>query len=368
VSIRSDLPALEGVAYLNSGTNGPMPRAAADAMRAEVDAAVSEPRIGRPAFERIMELRARARAALGRVVGAPPERIALTNSTTQGIGAVIAGIDWNPGDEVLTTTEEHPGLTSPLDVISSRHGVNVVAVPAEQLEERITGRTRMVAVSHVLWTTGRVLDTPALAAAAHDAGASLLLDAAQSAGAIPVDAEATGADFYAFSGQKWLLGPQGTGGLWVSPEWTEKLWTAQSSFWNLQGAKVGEFHDTAGRLDQGTLDTVGLAGITAALEWVESIPGGRKDWERVTGENAARARARLRRQPGVAIGEHDREDAPLVAITVDGVEDTVELTGRLAEQGILIRYIPDTPWMRASIGAWTTDDEVDRLANALTDG
>ncbi|HEV8451899.1 MAG TPA: aminotransferase class V-fold PLP-dependent enzyme, partial [Gaiellales bacterium] len=214
MSIRSDLPSLEGVSYLNAGTNGPLPRAAAEAMRRELDMSLSEPRIGMAAFQHYRELRERARAALGRAVGAPPEQVALTSSTTQGVGIVISGIDWKPGDEVLTTTEEHPGIRSPLDVIARRAGVRVVELPPDRLLDGISDGTRMVAVSHVLWTTGQVLDAAAISAAAHDAGASLLLDGAQSAGAIAVDAAATGADFYAFSGQKWLLGPQGSGGLW----------------------------------------------------------------------------------------------------------------------------------------------------------
>jgi L-cysteine/cystine lyase len=366
VSIRSDLPSLEGVAYLNAGTNGPLPRPAAEAMRRELDTSLAEPRIGMAAFQHYRELRDRARAALGRAVGAPPEQIALTSSTTQGVGIVISGIDWKAGDEVLTTTEEHPGIRSPLDVIARRAGVRVVELPPERLLDGIGDGTRMVAVSHVLWTTGRVLDVAAISAAAHEAGASLLLDGAQSAGAIAVDAAATGADFYAFSGQKWLLGPQGSGGLWVSPQWLDRAWTAQSSYWNLEQGVVGDFLPTAARFDGGTLDTVTVAGIGAAIEWVESLPGGRAGWLARTAENASRARERLRRQPGVTVADHGNDGAPLIAITVAGQEDTVALNERLGAQGILARYIPDTPWLRISVGAWTSDDDVERLAAALS--
>jgi L-cysteine/cystine lyase len=191
VSIRSDLPSLDGVAYLNAGTNGPLPRPAAEAMRRELDMSLAQPRIGMAAFQHYRELRDRARAALGRAVGAPPEQVALTGSTTQGVGIVISGIDWQAGDEVLTTTEEHPGIRSPLDVIARRAGVRVVELPPERLLDGIGDGTRMVAVSHVLWTTGRVLDVAAISAAAHAVGASLLLDGAQSAGAIAVDAVVT---------------------------------------------------------------------------------------------------------------------------------------------------------------------------------
>ncbi len=366
MTIRDQLPSLEGVTFLNAGTNGPMPRAAEQAMREELELAVRRPRIGMAVFQHMMELRVRARAALARSVNAPPEQVAVTSSTSNGVGIVMAGLDWSPGDEVVTTTEEHPGILSPLDVLSSRYGVDVKQVPADDLEEAITERTRMVAVSHVLWTTGRRLDAQRLAAAAHDVGASLLLDGAQSAGAIEVDAPGSGADFYAFSGQKWLLGPQGTGGLWVSPEWHDRLWTAQSTFWNLTEGKIGQFRPDAGRYDGGTVDTTVLAGIIAAIEWVESLKGGRAGWTQVTAGNAVRARERLSAQPGINVADQGDGGGPLIALTVDGVDDTAALVGRLAEQGILIRYIPGTPYLRVSVGAWTTDDEVERLAEALT--
>ena len=109
-----------------------------------------------------------------------------------------------------------------------------------------------------------------------------------------------------------------------------------------------------------------MAGIGAAIEWVESLPGGRAGWLAQTADNASRARERLRRQPGVTVADHGNDGAPLIALTVAGQEDTVALNERLGAQGILARYIPDTPWLRISVGAWTSDDDVERLAAALS--
>src|SRR5436305_118997 len=161
----------------------------------------------------------------------------------------------------------------------------------------------------------------------HAAGALLLVDGAQSVGAIGVDAPASGADAYAFSGQKWLLGPQGTGGLWVSPELLPSLWPTQSSYWNLKDGQVGQFREDAGRVDGGTLDTAPLAGITAAIDWVESQPGGRTGWVEQTARNAQAARARLRTVPGLTLGAHDNDDAPLIAFTIESEPDSVALAG-----------------------------------------
>ena len=258
--MRDQLPAVHGSVHMNTGTSGPMPQAAIDAMRSSVEAN-AEPRITRPYFESLLGGREVARAAAGRAVGAPPEQIALTTSTTLGIGLVMSGLDWREGDEIVTTTEEHPGILSPLDVLRQRCGVVPRFVDAGDVAGAVNDRTRMVAISHVLWTTGRTLDLQPIADAVHAVGGLLLIDGAQSAGNIAVDVAATGADVYAFSGQKWLLGPLGSGALWVSPELTQRIWPVTSGYLNLEGGEIGKFKTTAGRLDGGTNDPATVAGF-----------------------------------------------------------------------------------------------------------
>jgi L-cysteine/cystine lyase len=355
------------VAYLNTGTNGPVPRTALDAMRAELERSSLEPRIGMPYYERLIGLRSETRAAFGRTVGVPAEQIALTNSTTQGVGMVTAGIDWSPGDELITTTEEHPGLLSPLDVVARRSGAVVREVDASDLLDAVTPETRLVAVSHVLWTTGRRLDLPALAERAHLVGAELLVDGAQSVGSMDVRVLETGADYYAFSGQKWLMGPQGTGGLWVAPDRVEALSPALSGYFSLADGKIGQMRPGAARFDGGSFDTVVLAGSLAAMEWVEAQPGGRAGWTERIATNADRARARLAAEPWITIAAPPGPPGPLLAMSVEGIDDLPAAVAGLAERGVLVRFIPGTPYLRVSIGGWTTDEDVERLVSGLSE-
>jgi L-cysteine/cystine lyase len=360
--MRDQLPAVHGTVHMNTGTSGPMPQTAIDAM-AEAVQRNAEPRITRTYFESLLGGRDIAREAAGRVVGAPPEQIAITTSTTLGIGLIMSGLDWNEGDEIVTTTEEHPGILSPLEVLRQRCGVVPRFVDAGEVAEAVNDRTKMVAVSHVLWTTGRTLDLPPIADAVHAVGGLLLIDGAQSAGNIAVDVDSTGADAYAFSGQKWLLGPLGSGALWVSPELTSRVWPVTSGYLSLEGGEIGKFKQTAGRLDGGTNDPATVAGFTAALEWVEKLPGGRPRWIEQIASNASAARERLSEVPGLRLGLDSGNG--LIAFTLEGHEDTAGLAAVLAERGVLVRFIPNTPWMRASIGAWTTPDDVEALAAAL---
>jgi L-cysteine/cystine lyase len=360
---RHDLPALAGCAYLNAGTNGPMPRVATEAMAAEVRTAAELPRIGKAAMENLLGLRARARGAAARALGAAEDEIALTSSTSHGIGLVCAGLEWSAGGEVVTTTEEHPGLLGPLDELAHRHGVTIREVPAQDVAAAIGPETTMVAVSHVLWTTGLVLPLPEISAAAHAVGATVLVDGAQSGGAIALDMVATGADFYAASGQKWLLGPQGTGALWVHPRQHDRLRPATPSYFTYDG-KVGTFRAGAARFDAGSLDTTVLAGFATAVEWVEGLPGGRAAWLALGAERAAAARRRLDAIPGVSVLDPGGPCSGLIALTVAGPEPA-DVSASLGERNVLVRPVPGTPFVRVSIGAWTNDDDLDALAEGL---
>ena len=145
-----------------------------------------EGRVGLEYIERVLALRAELRAELAGLVGAEADQVALTASTTDGCNVVLAGLDLAPEDEVVTTTDEHFGLIGPLHA----SGARVVVVPpdADAIAAAVTPRTRLLAVSHVLWTTGQVLPVRELR---ERTGIPILVDGAQSVGAIPVDAART---------------------------------------------------------------------------------------------------------------------------------------------------------------------------------
>ena len=360
--MRSQFPSLEGVAFLNAGTCGPMPEAALVAMREEATYQVQQPRTGRAVFEHVLGGRERARGAAARSIGAEVGDVALTNSTSQGVATVIAAIDWRPGDRVITTTEEHPGITLPLAAAAARHGIEVVEVDAGEVVAAIDERTRMVALSHVLWTTGRELDLPAISQAAHAVGAQVLIDGAQSVGNILVDVPASGVDYYAFSGQKWLLGPMGSGGLWVRPELAGEMIPPLPTFLSVEHDETHAYLPGAPRLDAGMIDPATLAGFTAAVEWVEAQPGGRAQWAATGAAKVAAARDRLARVAGLEVADGD---SGLLAITGELIHDAESQATELVERGVLVRSIPGTRYLRASVGAWTAPDDIEALIDAL---
>ena len=170
-------------------------------------------------MESVRELATRLRAAYAGVLGCDADNLALTGSTTDGVNTVLAGLDLHPGDEIITSDEEHPGLLAPLGRAKRLHGVNVRVVPFAELAGEVTASTKLIASSHVSWVSGRVIDHEALART----GVPVLLDAAQGIGAVPVDVRQLGCAFYAASGQKWLCGPEGSGCLYVREDQLDEL-------------------------------------------------------------------------------------------------------------------------------------------------
>ncbi|MDX6618002.1 MAG: L-cysteine/cystine lyase [Gaiellales bacterium] len=369
--VRSGMPSARRAVYLNAGTWGPLPTRAADAMRARVDDVEARGRIGSSGYTEFQRIREGARAALAESMATDPARIALTHSTSGGLNLVLGGIAFAEGDEVVTTDNEHPGLLEPLAVLERRDGVVVRVAevlhggdPRAAITALIGPRTRALALSHVLWANGRVLPLKELSAAAHAAGAYVLVDGAQGTGAIDVDPVALGVDAYAGPGQKWLCGPNGVGFLWLAEGFEEQFELAAASYYSRDYRSEGmPFWPGARRHDGASLTSAGLAGVTAAVGFRRELVG----WSEGAAAMAA-VRARcvelLSGVPGVAIQADSEGAAPLVAFTVAG-HSAEDVVSALEAAGVLARSLPGLEWVRVSLGYWVSDSDLERLAAAL---
>ncbi len=353
---RALFPVLERFAYLNAGSLGPLSRPTLTAMEERLRFDQEQGRGGHGWFTSVLELRARVREELARLIGASPTQMALTDSTTDGCNIVLSGLELGPDDEVVTTDSEHPGLLLPLHVSGARVRVAEVAArptanALQAILSCVTPRTRLLALSHVLWTTGQVMPLHELK---RETGLPILVDGAQSVGTIPV--EVGELDYYTVSCQKWLCGPEPLGALYVrDPE--ELRVGIPSGFAQKSLEPDGRFvpAEGAARFDSGWLATPSLAGLEAAL-------AGAPEWrfERAA-EMAALCRAALRERFEI-VG--DGEQSTLVSFVPAG--EAAAEAARLYDAGVIVRDLPGTGWLRASCGWWTSGEDIDRLVSALS--
>jgi selenocysteine lyase/cysteine desulfurase len=352
---RAQFPVLDGKAYLNAGTEGPLPRQAAEAVRARIDAEVTAGRCGKDYIESLRGLAGELRAGYARTLHADPSDVALTGSTTDGCNTILSGLDLRPGDQVVTSDEEHPGLLAPLGRLK-RAGVDVKLAPFAEIAEAVGPSTRLVAVSHVSWVSGRVVDTDALTAT----GVPFLLDAAQSIGAVPTDVEELGCAFYAGSGQKWMCGPEGSGALYVRRDQLDEIttpWPGYTSVADASDALNSGPAEDAARLDHGFPPGMRSAWALASLGVLEGA-----GWEWVH-DRAASLAASLADQlvaRGLEVGPRGR--STLVSWKT---EDPDAEVARLAEAGVVVRSILSHGLVRASVGAWSSEEELDRLVSLV---
>jgi L-cysteine/cystine lyase len=376
--IRAEMPATQRVAYLNTGTNGPLPRRSHTAMVEQAQIELEQGRVGPGAFERYMATMDTAQSALAALLGCATDELALTHNTTEGMNIALLGLDWKPGDEVVTATSEHEGGLNPVALLRQRYGVTVHYTPiglrdcdpVAELKRVLSPRTRAVALSHASWATGVILPMRELSDLAHDAGALMICDAAQSCGMLPVNVYELGVDAYACSGQKWLCGPDGTGALFVRRESMERIKQTYIGYWGIKSRMnhaeaVFEVGEGAKRYQYASLYPPAVKALSTSLEWIANEIGWDWVYRRIR-ELGRYCYAALEQIDGISLYLPAAEISGLIHFRVAGVEPA-DLTARLGEQGIIIRHTPEPLLNRVATGFYNTEEDIDRLAQAIVE-
>lgn len=376
-AVRTALPSLAAAIQLNTGSAGPLPAEVAAAM-AELEA--YERDFGRAQYEYWMDSAQRmdeARAAVAAVLGGDLDEVAITHATTDGMNLGTWSVDWSGGGRAVTTCHEHAGGVGPLYMVCDRFGVDLgfaeFAGDAShdeivgQFDRLITPGTKLVSISHVLWTTGLVMPVARIAELAHARGALVIVDGAQAAGAIPVNVRDLGVDMYAVPAQKWLLGPEGLGALWMR---SELISTVEPSF---AGQFTFESHDSRGnrevrndgrRFQVTNYHRPSVLGMARAIGWLTMYVG-LEFVHRRGAEMAHRAADLLAAIEGVSLLTPRDRMAGLIAFQIAGWEPQAALDELQARTFCIARTLPLVNALRISIGFWTTEDEVDRFVEGV---
>jgi L-cysteine/cystine lyase len=369
-AVRAALPSLSAAIQLNTGSAGPIPAEVAAAM-AELEA--YERDFGRAQFEYYLDSVQRmdeARAGVAAVLGGELDEVAITHAATDGMNLGTWSIDWRDGGRAVTTCHEHAGGVGPLYSISDRFGVDLgfAEFPGdapdddivEVFDRLITPGTKLVALSHVLWTTGMVMPIARIATLAHERGALVLVDGAQAAGAIPVSVRDLGVDMYAIPAQKWLLGPEGLGALWVRRELVDTIGLSFAGFFSFasydsRGNRA--LQPDARRFQVTNYHRPSVLGMARAIGWLTMFVG--LDFVHRRGaEMAHRAAELLAAIDGVTLLTPRDRMAGLISFRIDGWDAQAAMDELAARTFCIIRTLPMVEALRMSVGFWTSEEEL----------
>jgi selenocysteine lyase/cysteine desulfurase len=360
-TLRADIPACESCAYLNTGASGPCPESvleAVDAAQRRHEFDVCE--TGH--YTAAAELGDEARAAIADHVGCRPADVALVASTGDGISRLANAIEWEAGDRVVRTDLEHPSGVLPWRRLAE-YGVEVTTLdcpagrlPMDAYREAVEG-ARLVCLSSESWLHGTRLPVSEAVDLAHEAGATVVVDAVQTVGQHPVDVTEWGADAVCASGHKWLLGPWGAGFMYVDPDSLEQFRPRHVG----AGGTVDpmgeglEYEPDASRFEISTRALAPYAGLMEAIETIEAI--GMDTVE----SRIERLTDRLKAGLGDRLVSPDAYESGLVAFEADDAEAFVE---RADEAGVVVRAVPSGA-VRASVHVFNTTEDVDALLELI---
>jgi L-cysteine/cystine lyase len=373
--VRQAMPATTSCIYLNAGTFGPIPNCVVEAMQERMQEEWREGRLGAKGYARIEEIYAQARSRVAHLLNVDASEIALTDNTGEGMNIISYGVDWRSGDEVITTNHEHISGLAPLYQLRDRFGINIriadLGPRAERsaivaIEPLITPRTRLIAVSHVTWSTGAILDVQAIARMAHEHNIPVLIDGAQSVGNITIDVNDLEVDFYAIPMQKWLCGPDGTGALYVSKASLSVVAPTYVGYYSVshEDNAVWTLHPSAQRFESGGRQTAAIAGQAAALTWLETVVGYEWLHARITTLNRYAYNA-LKDIPDLNILTPQPGTNGILSLTIAGHDDSEVVQRLQTGHNIFTRNIPGSHALRISTGFYNTEEEIDTLAEAL---
>lgn len=309
-------------------------------------------------------------------MNAASDEIVLGENTTIGINIVANGINWQAGDNVILSDKEHPGNRITWYSHVHRYGIELRFLEVvhdeeqmlEQFERLLDERTRVVSISHVCRRTGQRLPARALIDLAHDRDTPVLLDGAQAYGAVPVDMRELDCDFYAFSGHKYIMAPQGTGGFFVRRDripWIQPSWIGSHSQKDFDLVGGLTLLDEAKRFEFGTRNLADQIGFGKALDcWAEV------GWEKVFSYIAGytdRMKSSLRDVPGLTL--HTplpyEKSSGIVTFSLEGYT-SAEILERLKERKVLVAPLElDGSMIRVSTHVFNNEDDLERLVAGL---
>lgn len=364
-TLRADIPALSDGRYCNWGASGPSPQRVVKGATSTIEYHEYVSPMEEGMYAAAFDVFEDARAGIADFVGASPNEIALTQSTTDGINRIANALRWSADDEVVITDVEHSAGRLPWYRLERDYGITVTVletdrgwIDPDELASAAADAT-LVSFSAIDWIYGRRHPVSELVSIVDEAGALSLIDAVQVPGQQEMDVTEWGADYVAAAGHKWLLGPWGAGFVYVDETAADQLQPVDVGYRTVEDPMATDFTYEAGarRLELGTVSPAPYAGLQTAMETIANIGVDRIE-DRIRGLTESLKDG----LPSDRLRSPESFHSGLVAVADPSPDETV---AALAEAGIRIRALPIPETVRVSLHAVNTESDVEALVEAL---
>jgi L-cysteine/cystine lyase len=377
---RQQFSALHNKLYFNYGGQGPLPKIALDAILESYTLLQQEGPFSKKALNTISGQIAQTHSTIAQILNVSPNTITLTDSVSVGCNIALWGLPWQKGDRLLITDCEHPGIVAAVKELSHRLGVEVDTCPVLEtlnqtnaeavaaISEHVQPHTRLVVLSHILWNTGQVLPLADIVQACRrqNPDVLLLVDAAQSVGVLPLDLTALDIDFYAFTGHKWICGPDGVGALYIKPTLNPAL---NPTFIGWRGICTDAVGSPIGWKQDGTKFEIATSGfplyrgLQVAIELHEQWGSATQRYHRIC-TLSQRLWSHLQEIPQVQTLQTTAPLSGLISFQMQG-QSHLEWVKTLEDQHTMVRLIVNPNCVRVCLHYLTLESEIDLLAEKL---
>ena len=376
--LRSLLPALENKTYFNYGGQGPLPTPSLDAIVACWGELQRLGPFSRDVWPFLEAETSALRRRLAQLCGVPPHRLSLTENVTTGCVLPLWGLPFDPGDRLLLSDAEHPGVVAACKELARRQHLEIDWFSARDcrsdqavltgLEQQLQPRTRLVVLSHLLWNSGCPMPIEAVAEQlkSHPQHPWLLVDAAQSVGSLDLGRVPAVADIYAFTGHKWCCGPEGLGGVVLSERVLEHAQPTVIGWRSLRDEASGQssWHHDGRRFEIATSCVPLGAGLRRSLELLDELGTAMERQQRITSLSSQLWHGLQDLAGYRTVVQEGPPASGLVSFQCDAITPNALVNG-LADQGYQLRSLADPNCARACTHVFTTTAEVEGLLAAL---
>ena len=319
--------------------------------------------------------------AIASEIGVTPKTIALTENVTNSCNIVLWGIEWEAEDEILLTDAEHPGIVATAKEIARRFGVKISICPiittlnqgnpTEVIKNHLTPHTRLVVISHILWNTGQVLPLAEIVSVCHsnngDKPTQVLVDAAQSAGSLPLDLISSEVDYYGCTGHKWLCGPSGIGFLYIKEDLLTTLHPTYIGWRSLNYSQPSlPFHEDASRYELATSAYPLFSALQEAIAVHQQWGTITQRYQRIC-ELSKYLWTKLDQLEGIECLKNSPPESGLVSFYPRVRQDAEKMVKNLECKGFYLRTLANPYCIRACVHYLTVEQEIEALIKAIQD-